>query len=97
MVNIIVSFLRVPESGKHYILTQGPMDKEDQRTLSNNMMLMLGRPGAGNIAHTGKSHIPIIGGIFATLSDPTSFGCPIFNLGIVYLQLSSVLNFPVFL
>ena len=38
-----ISF-RIPESGKHYILTQGPIDKDDQRhrTLSNSMMLMLG-------------------------------------------------------
>ena len=43
---------RIPESGKHYILTQGPIDKDDQRhrTLSSSMMLMLGNTG-------GKYHI----------------------------------------
>ena len=47
-----LTLFRIPESGKHYILTQGPIDKEDQRhrTLSSSMMLMLGNTG-------GKYHI----------------------------------------
>ena len=45
--NRIVLLSRVPEASKHYILTQGPIDKDDQRqrTLSSSMMLMLGTPG----------------------------------------------------
>ena len=49
---INANHVRVPESGKHYILTQGPIDKEDQRAVSNNMMLMLGRPGGGGNARS---------------------------------------------
>ena len=42
-----LTLFRIPESGKHYILTQGPIDKDDQRhrTLSSSMMLMLGNTG----------------------------------------------------
>jgi len=48
---INANHVRIPESGKHYILTQGPIDKDDQRhrTLSSSMMLMLGNTGGGTV------------------------------------------------
>jgi len=48
---INANHVRIPESGKHYILTQGPIDKDDQRhrTLSNSMMLMLGNTVGGSV------------------------------------------------
>ena len=55
---INANHVRVPEASKHYILTQGPIDKDDQRqrTLSSSMMLMLGTPGGGNFRSETVPH-----------------------------------------
>lgn len=55
---INANHVRVPEAAKHYILTQGPIDKDDQRqrTLSSSMMLMLGNTGGGNVRSETVQH-----------------------------------------
>ena len=55
---INANHVRVPEAAKHYILTQGPIDKNDQRqrTLSSSMMLMLGSSSGGNARSETVSH-----------------------------------------
>jgi len=56
---INANHIRVPEAAKHYILTQGPIDKDDQRqrTLSSSMMFMLGSSiGGANVRSETVPH-----------------------------------------